>query len=191
MVQCVSREADLHERQVVHVTEDYGDRLRVEGLQRPRNPAQSVCQCPWGLKVPCHNMWCCQTLPISLLLFKCLFSYDTFTSVQLQAMQILIRSCIDLPTLSCMDSSTYSKDCMHSFMHPVLYPFIHPSIQTFTASFMYAFCHTPFIVSFVQMSIHASKLSAHLCVHPSIHAHAFICLSFIHSYVTLLLIHHS
>ena len=56
MVQCISREADLHKRQVVHVTEDYGDRLGVEGLQRPRNPPQPICQRPWGLKVPCHNM---------------------------------------------------------------------------------------------------------------------------------------
>jgi hypothetical protein len=58
MVQHVSRGAHLHEGQIVHVTEDYGDRLGVEGLQRPRNPPQPIRQSPWGLKVPCHNIWC-------------------------------------------------------------------------------------------------------------------------------------
>lgn len=163
MVQCVSKEADLHERQVAHVTEDYGDRLRVEGLQRPCNPPQSVCQCPWGLKVPCRNMWCCQPLTISLLSNAC-FVVDTFTSMQQQVMQVLFHSCIDLPTLSCMNSSYYSNKCIHAFIH--WYSSTHSD------------CHTLVCLPTLP-SIHSlTHLDIHLYIHPI--TLAFNC-SFAHS----------
>ena len=43
--------ADLHEREVVHVAEDKGDRLRVEGLQGACHPPQPKRQRPRSLKV--------------------------------------------------------------------------------------------------------------------------------------------
>ena len=140
-------------------------------------------------------MRCCQTLPISLLLFKYLLPYDIFTSMQV--MQVLIHSCIDLPTLSCVDSSTYSKDCFHSFIHPVFYPFIHPFDSDFHCCihlsilpYMYALIHL-----FRCQIMHPIFLL--ICVHPFIHAHAFIRSSIdlwihrhIHSFIHLVALAH-
>ncbi|KAA6427635.1 MAG: hypothetical protein FRX49_02298 [Trebouxia sp. A1-2] len=42
--------------QLTFMREDYGDRLGIEGLKRPRNPPQPICQSSWGLKVLGPNL---------------------------------------------------------------------------------------------------------------------------------------
>ncbi len=118
--------------------------------------------------------------------------HDTFTSMQQQAMQVLTHPCIDLPTLSCHDSSTFSKDCIHSFIHPAFYPFIHPFIQTFTAASMYPFCHRSIhscicsdVNSYIQSfcSFVCSRIHQRTCIHLFVHSFIWLlfCSSIIHS----------